>query len=394
MVHGVIAALWFFALLVGMVIATDGQIIERKDVLFESDAGLVIDRLVTVPRPPIPRSFILIHPLCVFFWRPISIVLSYILGLVIPAGGVKIAAAAIMVNSVAGVGVGALAYLALRRGERLLRVGLLILLYMLFTSSLLVALPEHWGLSSGLMTLTFVVSAIDMKPRSQVVILCVLTVLVAGTTLTNGLLPLFFLVLALRRHNMVTINPRLITIAAVAIPVLMLAGWALLQNIENYVSPGLHVRLIRQPLEAVAYMILGIVFPSVGPSPHVVVESGALMLSNEPLRTGGYGLVQGISTLAWVILLFMCSFKSLQNSEVRPFALVLVVWLLFNLFLHNIWSDEFFLYAPHWSWALMALVFLGAQYVPLRIVLSLVLLTLPGQIVTLVEVGSILRALT
>jgi len=53
---------------------------------------------------------------------------------------------------------------------------------------------------------------------------------------------------------------------------------------------------------------------------------------------------------------------------------------------HNVWGDELFLYAPHWSWALMALVILGARRVPL---VTIVLLFVPiafCQVYTLTQV--------
>ena len=46
--------------------------------------------------------------------------------------------------------------------------------------------------------------------------------------------------------------------------------------------------------------------------------------------------------------------------------MILLSWIAFNVVFHNFWGDEFFLFSPHWSWALLALLLTGVQYVPFR----------------------------
>lgn len=56
---------------------------------------------------------------------------------------------------------------------------------------------------------------------------------------------------------------------------------------------------------------------------------------------------------------------------------------MFNLLFHNMWGDEFFLFSPHWSWALMLVVLLGSRGLPVWTVAPAALLMLPGQLSTL-----------
>jgi hypothetical protein len=68
-----------------------------------------------------------------------------------------------------------------------------------------------------------------------------------------------------------------------------------------------------------------------------------------------------------------------------------MAWIGFNLVFHNLWGDEFFLYSPHWVWALLTLVMLGIGRLRLRFAVPLVAFIVIGQITTLLTIGDMLR---
>jgi hypothetical protein len=68
-------------------------------------------------------------------------------------------------------------------------------------------------------------------------------------------------------------------------------------------------------------------------------------------------------------------------------------WLLFNVVLHNIWGDEFVLYSPHWSWALMAIVILGARDLSRRFIAAIVVPVVASQIYTLFAIKQALQTI-
>ena len=59
-------------------------------------------------------------------------------------------------------------------------------------------------------------------------------------------------------------------------------------------------------------------------------------------------------------------------------------WVAFNLIFHNLWGDEFFLYSPHWSWCLGAVLLAGARRLPPWLVVLLAVPLIVGQVATLI----------
>jgi hypothetical protein len=164
-------------------------------------------------------------------------------------------------------------------------------------------------------------------------------------------------------------------------------GWLFLTFFNN--------RILHDPREAGMYAILSLVHPAIGPNPSVVeIYRGLSMVSYNPFTITRYSWIQGVGVIAWVTLLFRCARKGLQEDRTRPYVWLLLSWLLFNAILHNLWGDEFFLYSPHWSWALMGLILLGARHVSLRFIAAMVIPLVVAQIHTLLAIRSALRSIT
>src|SRR5271157_2630001 len=148
-----IAVIWFM-LLSGWLKSVPGSVVvKRQNVLFNADSSIWLDRIVGNAVSPEKA----VHPLEVAFWRPPVKALQHLLETFMPADYAGIFAARLVVAMVHGMGVGFLAFLALRLGVKLPQCILLFIIYLLFTSNATAALPEHFGISNGLLCITFVV---------------------------------------------------------------------------------------------------------------------------------------------------------------------------------------------------------------------------------------------
>jgi len=268
---------------------------------------------------------------------------------------------------------------------------LLFLTYLLFTSNAVASLPEHWGITNGLLSITFVAPVLMASVQSKTIFLLGMVFLAGGTILTNTVFPLVSLIYY-------SVPKRLKIVLMVA---LILAGLGLViflysrsESIHWFVNRYLNVRLIHHPLQASMYAILALVFPAVGPTPHVLRYPGFDMVSYEPWRFTSYTGIQAVAAVAWLALLFGCGFKGFKDDRTRPYAWLLVIWLLFNVVLHNIWGDEFLLYSPNWSWALMGLVVLGARHFSRAAVATMAIPVIVCQVHTLLAIKSALQTIT
>jgi hypothetical protein len=396
---GLVAALWFLILSHWLLVAPGTIMIERRDVFLEADTALILSYIAGEEGTVVPPQFLVVHPLYLYTWRPVALALSVPLELFWSAEHALILAGRIMMALIAGGGVGLLALLSARRGVRLAHNALLFAMYLLFTANTLAVLPGHLGLSSGLLSLAFFLLLEVKSTYRRTVALAFLTLLIGGTTVTNSVFATACLLFPLRR------NPRLVGLlsprrAAVAAAIALLgvlpACILLASKASNYVNSYLNLRMVTDPLKAGLYGLLGLVYPAIAPNPHTIVEGDLKlnMLSYEPLGLYQYSGIQGIGAIAWVVLLTTCTAKALRDNDVRPHAWLLLSWIGFNAVLHNVWGDEFMFYSPHWSWALMALVILGARDRPLRFLAVLVTPIMIGQVCTLTQIGSVLRSIT
>jgi len=388
---GLCAVSWFM-LLSGWLRVTPGSVMtKRQNVLFNSDTNLWMDRMIGNARSP-ER---LVHPLEIPIWRPPCRTLHYLLETILPSEYAGVIAARLLVALIAGTGVGFLAFLALHNGLKTTQCILLFIMYLLFTSNSTAALPEHFGISNGLLAITFVVPIVIASTAITTIILVVSVVVCGGTTVTNVLFPLASLIL----YSLRSIRVRIAAIAA-AIPLGL--GMALFlyfrsSTIHYFVGKYLTLRLLNDPLRAAIYTIYTFVSPAVGPTPLVLRVPGWDMVSyepaHEPLHLTYYFGIQAIGAIAWLVLFLTCLSKARKNDRTRNYVWLPLGWILFNTVFHNIWGDELFLYAPHWSWALMALVILGARDLSRRFLAVIFVPVAASQIYTLFAIKHALQTI-
>jgi hypothetical protein len=419
---GAVSALWL-VLLSGWLGVTPGSIlVSRQNVLFNSDTNLWIQEMVWAHKP-FTRA---VHPLQVYLWRAPCALLGHVFQSFTTREGAGILAARVVVASVAGTGTGFLALVASEVGLGGAQLLLLFTMYLGFTVSSTIALPEHFGISNGLLATAFAVPIVLRSSRLKTAALAILAVMCGGTTITNVLFPiaslwrycvrssrvrwaiagalLLTVVLAAffyrDAHEEIHTPPGVRTKAILTPLVPGLAPLYLRATmIDIYVTEYLNLRLIREPANAAVYALFGIVAPAIGPAPLVAINKGAEMVSYEPSRRpvqlAFYWAPQLAGASAWIALLALCAYNAVRDPRTRDWVWLPIGWITFNLVFHNIWGDELLLYSAHWSWALMAIVILGARHLSRVTTASLVTIVLICQAYTLIEIraalGTILR---
>ena len=388
---GFAAAVWFM-LLSGWLGMTPGNVItKRHNVAFSSDTGLWVQRMINDTRPPA----LVVHPLELILWRPPCRALQHLLGLFLPADYAGVLATRLLVAAIAGIGVGFMAFLGLHNRIKTTQLLLLLIMYLLFTCNSTAALPEHFGISNGLLSIAFVFPIVAATLELKAIVLAVLAVLCGGTTITNVVFPavsyLHYCVRSMRTKIY------LATAAAVGglgtFVFLYIRTWTL----SHFISRYSNVRLLHHPLRAALYAICTLVTPAVGPSPQVLRLPGWDMVSYEPalepFHLSYYFGFQAMGAIAWAMLLVTCISRGLRDERTRAYMWLPLGWILFNFILHNMWGDEFVLYSPHWSWALMGIVILGARDLSRRFIATIFVPVVASQIVTLFAIKQALQTI-
>src|SRR5271165_7183503 len=388
---GLAAVIWFM-LLSGWMKSVPGSVVsKRQNVLFNSDTNIWLDRMIGNAKSPEQ----MIHPLEIVLWRPPCRALQHLLEVFMPAEQAGVLAARLLVALIHGMGVGFLALLALRIGVRLPQCILLFIIYLLFTSNATAALPEHFGISNGLLSMTFVVPIFLANDLMRTGFLLAMVVLCGGTTITNALYP----IAALWQYFFKSMRTRLMVLAIV-LPLGLAAGLFLYMKsyvIHHFVNDYSTFRLLHDPLHACVYGVYTFLSPAVGPTPRIMRVPGWDMVSYEPahdvLRFSYYFGLQAIGAIAWFVLLFTCLAKALRDERTRIYVWLPLGWVLFSAVFHNIWGDELLLFSAHWSWALIALVILGARELSMKFVAAVFVPIVVSQIYTFLRIKSALETI-
>ncbi|MGC2112228.1 MAG: hypothetical protein WA655_22105 [Candidatus Korobacteraceae bacterium] len=389
---GLAAVLWFM-LLSGWMKSVPGSVmVKRQNVLFNSDSSIWLDRMIGNEKSPEQ----MIHPLEIPLWRAPCRALQHLLGIFMPPEEAGILGARLLVALVHGLGVGFLALLVLRIGVKLPQCILLFIVYFLFTSNCTAALPEHFGISNGLLSIAFVGPILLTSTSATAIFLAVMLVLCGGTTITNALYPLA----AIWQYCFKSMRARMAVVAA-AIPVglaVFLFLYLKSYTMHHFVGGYLTLRLIRDPFRACIYAIYTVVCPAVGPTPRIMREPGWDMVSYEPahavVRLSYYLGLQAVGAIAWASLLVKCVVNAIRDDSTRFYVWLPLGWVVFSILFHNMWGDELALYSPHWSWALMALVILGARELSLKFVTSVFVPIVVSQVYTLFMIEKALGTIT
>ncbi len=378
---GLLAVLWFL-LLSGWLGAVPGSVVtQRQNVLFDSDTNLWMDRMVGNAK----SSEQVVHPLELILWRPPVRALHHLLAMFLPSDYAGVLAARLFVALIHGIGVGFLAFLALHSGIKNVECALLFIMYLLFTSNATAALPEHFGISNGLLSIAFVVPCLMPGTVIAIATLAIMVVLAGGTTITNVVFP----AASLLHFSIKSVRAKVALLGAAVVAGLgvSLFLYAKSYTIHWFVIRYLNLRLLRDPLKAGVYAFYTVVCPAIGPTPLVLRLPGWDMVSYEPahlpVKLSYYLGIQLIGVAAWLALLVRCVVKGLRDDRTRFFVWLPLGWILFSIVFHNIWGSEYFLYAPHWSWALMGLVVLGARHLSRNFVVATVVTIAACQLYTL-----------
>jgi len=386
---GLMALLWFLALSELLLVKPGSIMTMRQNVLFHSDTSLSIHLLTDEKFPAQPSFQYFVHSLEFFLWRPVCRTLYHLLGIFLPIDYSRVLAGRLLVATIAGIGVGSLALFAFSNGVKLVQCVLLFIMYMMFTANTIVTLPEHFGLSNGLLSVAFVVPLIAQDTRLRMATYVGITALIGGTTITNALFPLASLANLSFKSIRAKICMSVVAILGLVATTLILAKMS--HSINWFVQTFLNIRLLHDPAQAGTYAILSMVYPAIGPPPYLRPDS--MMISYKPFSIIQYSWIQVIGVIAWITLISRSVLIGLQDDRTRSSVWLLLSWLFFNAVFHNIWGDEIFLYSPHWSWALMALIILGARDFSLRFVATMIIPLIIGQIHTLYTIRSALQSI-
>jgi len=390
-VVGFVAAVWY-VLLSGWLGMTPGTVIAtRHNVLFSSDSALWAQRMIGDSRPPAH----VVHPIETFLWRPACLALQHLLGLFLPLDYAGLLATRLLVATIAGVGVGFMAFLGLHNGIKTTQLLLLVIMYLLFTCNSTAALPEHFGISNGLLSIAFVFPIVATSPELKAIVLAALVVLCGGTTLTNVVFP----AVSYFHYCLRSMRTKIYVATATAMGGLgiFLFLYVRTWTLSHYIAKYSNVRLLHHPLKALLYTVSTLIAPAVGPSPQVLRLPGWDMVSYEPgleaFHISYYFGFQALGAIAWAVLLFTCIFRGLRDERTRAYMWLPLGWLLFNFVLHNMWGDEFVLYSPHWSWALIGVVILGARDLSRRFITAIFVPVVASQIWTLFAIKQALQTI-
>jgi len=269
---------------------------------------------------------------------------------------------------------------------------------MLFTANMVAVMPDHFGLSAGLLPFTTLALLPNLSDRFRVVWLVALGFLDAGTTVTNVVFPLLFLAnrdvrnALPRRHTLWRLRYVLATFAVLvagAVFLLRKPAHRFLTDPKCLVQRHWNWRLVQDPLAAADHSVAGLVYPAVGSSTlHPTIQTA---VSYQPCSIRRYDLLTGPSAMAWLVLLGCAGTVVFRDRALRAVALPLFLWYVFNALFHNLWGSEYFMYTPHWSFVPLLIVLLGARRFPLKYLAPMVLLIASGQVVA---ISAVLRAIT
>lgn len=385
LVIGGLSTLWFFLLSGWLGVVPGAAIVERMDTFFSADTLRWLEGL----DGRLAMEFSVRHPLKWFTAMPLGTALTR---LATPLFGH--AEALVLVGrflNAACAGLGAACVLrATCLGRRFNKAAWIALaIYLLFSSGAIAAIPEHFGISNGLLSLTFLIAIsvknVDRKIRAMVP----MGIIVGGTTLTNGLYPLGVVGAALLKRLTARrpwIAPTLALALIAGLTLVVIVGSRMAERLRgsgSVVMRATNLRLVNDPPAAALYAAHGLVDPAIAPSPRMSADPG--MLTYEPARVWAYGPVRSPGVVSWVLLLGLSILACTRDDAGRRILWLTAPWIVFNLLFHNLWGDEFFLYSCHWSWCLGALLLAGAQRLPMRYLVIMGIPILVGQVVTLVE---------
>jgi len=367
----------------------DSIIFKQGDVVFGADAD-VRARLLA-GQEPIRLS--VSHALLGLVWGTLGGALADLAG-VLGVDPDYVFASRALVALVGSAGLYAIIAIGLRLGLTTPRLAIAFAVSALATANVVSVLPDHPGLSYGILGLAWLVYVSNITERTRMLGLAFLTILAAGTTVTNALLPAGMLLAQRSFHarlvQLARSRPRVtILIICSALPLLALVAWYATEQIltgDTIVTQGLRHKWEAGWLDP--FFFLGA--PIIGPAP---VSSATSLVSFNGLGLGDYYSLTLVGLLCWLSFLGMSAFLCFRFVETRRIAIIAMLWLLFNYVFHSFWGDQFFLFAPHWTGALLVLFVFALPHFGRWAMVATSGPLIVGQILTLMSLRDAIQSL-
>lgn len=396
-----LAAAWMFVLATWTGFRIGRPVHTRDNLVFDLDVPTVARTLLNEADPKFKSRHRLARPI----WGPVGATLKTVLSRVVDTEQARSIATRLMMAVAGGIGFASLWFVAQRQRLTLSIRLLLFVMFAVFSTQILCSVPEFYGISASLLSLTFAVYCSNLRLPWKAAALAALTLIGAGTTTTVGAVPAACLALSVlfaylppdRARKWVVVATIAGTcLATLAVGALAMGPYrkAIRETAAGKgVGIGSHYRILCNPELTPGFALRGLIHPAVGTNPEI--EEGP---TNRPTfnrsiwnQTDRIALA---GQLAWLVLLVWGTVSSLRNGLQHFEAMLLVGWIAANLALHNIWGNEFFLYSPHWAWALFGLVILGAQRIPTVALWITGLLVIAGGISELLMIEQLFRVLS
>lgn len=364
---------------------------ERTDVFFQSDAGGLIEDAV------LNRDFRArgTHPLIYPLWTLPLHHLAQAGSAVVPPRVTAVIMSRLLVAITAGIGFGVLASTLVRRGLSPLRAFVFTTLTGVANGHTLAAIPDHFGLSVGLIAICFAIGLSDRPDQSKLRCLAILAPVVLGITITNALLPIGLIVLLLVMRNKMHWKRRHGLIALIGIGIFLAIAGVVIRTpsihnrIQERISLYLNLRLVTDFPSAMGYMIRGWTDAVVAPTPVVLRNNleRLPMLTYEredgPRPFWPHEPLQSVGSLVWLGLLIWGTYQAWRDAANRWIVFGAGGWAIGNGLFHNLWGDEYFLYTPHYSIALLVLAAMGFRTMPGKIFYPSIVVVLISALDTL-----------
>jgi hypothetical protein len=401
---GLVAGLFVFVSFMGishwLQVRPGWPMATRTDVFFQSDAGGLIHDAILNHNERARGT----HPLLYPCWtRPVH-ALTHLLEGRVPPETTATVASRVLVAGASGLGAGVLfgtlAGLGLARG----RLVLALLLFAMANGHTLAAIPDHFGISLGLFCTATALLLRPMRPRSRWLALAGLGLLLFGITVTNVLYVMLFACAAiirelqgLRRYAFLAAGLLALGLAWAGLHYTLKARPEIQKRVDERISLYLNDRIRLQPVAALEYTVRGLTDCMVAPTPHLTTDNldQRLMLSYEredAVRDfWPHDLWQTAAALAWFGLVVYGTIVLARTQ--RLLAVCLWLWVLGNGAFHNYWGDEYFLYSPHYAFALWLFAAYALQALPRGWATLSAVLILSGALHTLWQYGDLLAGI-
>jgi len=396
-----VAGAWMFVLATWTGFRIGRPVHTRDNLVFDLDVPTVARTLLNEVDPKFKSRHRLARPI----WGPVGATLKTVANQFVDAEQARSIAARLLMAVAGGVGFASLWFVAQRRALSFPIRLLLFAMYGVFSTQVLCSVPEFYGISAGLLSLSFAVYCSNLRLPWKVAALAVLTVVGAGTTTTVGAVAAAGLALSIifaylpadkaRKWVVVT------TIAGLCLVTVALGALAMgpyrkaIRETAAGKGVGIssHYRILSNPELTPGFALRGLIHPAVGTNPEIYEGPTFRPTFNRSIwnQTDRIALA---GQIAWLSLLAWGTISSFRNGLQRFESLMLVGWIAANLALHNIWGNEYFLYSPHWAWALFGLVILGANRIPSPALWITGLLVIAGGISELLTIEGLFRVLS